>query len=198
MAASAVFAKLNLKDQREIFILNAPDSFEREVAKLGDVVVRRKVTASSRVAFGLAFVTSQQELDAAAKALAPAAEGDAVIWLAYPKSTSKKYTSTLRRESGSDGFAKAGFESVRMIAIDEDWSAKRLRRAQYIKTMTSEAPPQTASLVSVSRLPRSAGRAVLTGENLTHLRGFQAFKTSRGEEWAVSKIGKEKASRARR
>jgi hypothetical protein len=27
MAASAVFAKLNLKDQKEIFILNAPDSF---------------------------------------------------------------------------------------------------------------------------------------------------------------------------
>ena len=156
MAASAVFAKLNLKDQQEIFILNAPDSFAREIAKLEGVVVRRKVAPSSRVAFAVAFVTSQPELDAAAQALAPAADGDAVIWLAYPKSTSKKYTSTLTRESGSDVFAKAGFESVRMIAIDEDWTAKRLRRAQYIKTMT------------------------------------------RSEEWAVSKTGKEKASRARR
>jgi len=156
MAASAVFAKLNLKDQKEIFVLNAPDSFEREIAKLDGVAVRRKVAVSSRIAFAVAFVTSQPELDAAAKALAPAADGDAVIWLAYPKSTSKKYTSTLTRESGSDRFAKAGFESVRMIAIDEDWTAKRLRRAQYIKAMT------------------------------------------RSEEWAVSKIGKEKAARARR
>ena len=156
MAASAVFAKLNLKDQTEIFVLNAPDSFEREIAKLDGVAVRRKVAVSSRIAFAVAFVTSQPELDAAAKALAPAADGDAVIWLAYPKSTSKKYTSTLTRESGSDRFAKAGFESVRMIAIDEDWTAKRLRRAQYIKAMT------------------------------------------RSEEWAVSKIGKEKAARARR
>ena len=136
MAPSAVFAKLNLKDQHEIFVLNAPPSFEPEIKTLGDVAVRRKVTPSSQVTFAIAFVTTQAELDAAATALARAAQGDAVIWLAYPKATSKTYTSTLTRESSSDVFAKAGFESVRMIAIDEDWTAKRLRRADYIKTMT--------------------------------------------------------------
>lgn len=31
---------------------------------------------------------------------------------------------------------EAGFEPVRMIAIDEDWSALRFRRAEFIKTMT--------------------------------------------------------------
>ena len=30
----------------------------------------------------------------------------------------------------------AGFEPVRMVAIDEDWSALRFRRAEFIKTMT--------------------------------------------------------------
>jgi hypothetical protein len=135
MPTSAVFTKLNLKDQKEIFVLDAPASFEPEIAKLIDVTIRRKVTPSSAVGFAVAFVTTQQELDAAAKLLAPAAEGDAVIWLAYPKATSKKYRSSITRESGSESFAKAGFESVRMIAIDEDWTAKRLRRADYIKTM---------------------------------------------------------------
>jgi hypothetical protein len=136
MAPSAVFAKLNLKDQSEIFVLNAPASFEPEIRALDDVTVRRKVTPSSHVTFAIAFVTTQSELDAAAKVLAPAAHGDAVIWLAYPKATSKKYTSSLTRESNADAFARAGFESVRMVAIDEDWTAKRLRRADYIKTMT--------------------------------------------------------------
>ena len=28
------------------------------------------------------------------------------------------------------------FEPVRMVAIDEDWSAVRFRRAEFIKTMT--------------------------------------------------------------
>ena len=31
--------------------------------------------------------------------------------------------------------ADAGFEPVRMIAIDEDWSAVRFRRVEFIKTM---------------------------------------------------------------
>jgi hypothetical protein len=136
MPTSAVFAKLNLKDQKEIVVLNAPASFEPEIAALSGVDVRRRVTAASTVTFAIAFVTTQPELDAAAALLAPAAAGDAVIWLAYPKATSKTYRSTLKRESGSKIFAKAGFESVRMIAIDEDWTAKRLRRADYIKTMT--------------------------------------------------------------
>ena len=29
-----------------------------------------------------------------------------------------------------------GFEPVRMVAIDEDWSALRFRRVEHIKTMT--------------------------------------------------------------
>ena len=29
-----------------------------------------------------------------------------------------------------------GFEPVRMVAIDEDWSAKRYRRVSFIKNMT--------------------------------------------------------------
>jgi len=28
----------------------------------------------------------------------------------------------------------AGFDSVRQVAIDEDWSALRFRRVEYIKT----------------------------------------------------------------
>jgi len=28
----------------------------------------------------------------------------------------------------------AGFESVRMVAIDEDWSALRFRKSAYVKT----------------------------------------------------------------
>jgi hypothetical protein len=30
----------------------------------------------------------------------------------------------------------AGFEPVRMVAVDEDWSALRFRRVGFIKTLT--------------------------------------------------------------
>jgi hypothetical protein len=136
MPASSVFAKMNLKDQKEIVVLNAPDSFEREIAALDGVSVRRTLSSSSPVAFGVAFVITQADVDAVAAPLARAAEGDAVIWFAYPKSSSKKYTASINRDRGWETMGKAGFEPVRMVAIDEDWSAVRFRRADYIKTMT--------------------------------------------------------------
>ena len=136
MSASSVFAKMNLKDQKEIVVLNAPASFEPEIAALDDVSVRRKLSASSRVAFGVAFVITQADVDAVAAPLARSAEGDAVIWFAYPKGSSKKYKASINRDQGWDAMGKAGFEPVRMVAIDEDWSAVRFRRADYIKTMT--------------------------------------------------------------
>ena len=40
---SAVFKKLNLKDQREIAVVSAPASFEPEIAALRGVAVRRSI-----------------------------------------------------------------------------------------------------------------------------------------------------------
>ena len=79
-----------------------------------------------------------RQVDAHAKALAKRAEGDAVIWFAYPKSSSKRYQTTLTRDNGWQALGDLGFEAVRMIAIDEDWSAKRYRRAEFIKTLNRD------------------------------------------------------------
>ena len=137
--ASRVFAKLNLKDQPEILVLDAPRSFEAELGQLDGVRVRRKLTPGTSVSFALVFVTTQAGIEAIARPLAKAAGGDAIIWFAYPKGTSKNYTSTIDRDHGWNALGDAGFESVRMIAIDEDWTAKRLRKAAYIKTMKRDA-----------------------------------------------------------
>ena len=129
--ASAVFAKLNLKDHREIVVVNAPDSFGPELKKLSGVAVRTKVS-DRPISFALAFVTRQPEVDAMAKSLTRAAEGDAIIWFAYPKGSSKRYRSEINRDNGWKALGAAGFEGVRMVAIDEDWSAVRFRRVEFI------------------------------------------------------------------
>jgi hypothetical protein len=53
------------------------------------------------------------------------AEGDAIVWFAYPKGTSKKYKSQIDRDNGWNMLGHEGFEPVRMVAIDEDWSDSR-------------------------------------------------------------------------
>ena len=54
----------------------------------------------------------------------------------YPKGTSKKYKCEFNRDSGWPALGAGGYEPVRMVAIDEDWSALRFRKAEKIKSMT--------------------------------------------------------------
>jgi hypothetical protein len=56
--------------------------------------------------------------------LAAACTGDAILWMVYPKGTSKKYRCEFNRDSGWAVLAAAGFQPVRMV----------------IKTMTRKKP----------------------------------------------------------
>jgi hypothetical protein len=110
----------------------------------------------------LAFVTRKSEVDALAKAVAARTPGDAIVWFAYPKGTSKKYTCDFNRDTGWDALRAAGFDTVRAVAIDEDWTALRFRRVEYIKARenNTEIEPVTAPNISAPKLtPPEKGRA---------------------------------------
>jgi hypothetical protein len=129
------FEKMNLKGQKQIVVLNTPKSFESELGALQGVRVVRDVADARDVEFSLAFVQKQRDVDTLARMVAKKAQGDAIVWFAYPKGTSKKYQSEINRDNGWQILGDLGFECVRSVAIDEDWSGLRFRRAEFIKTM---------------------------------------------------------------
>ena len=63
---------------------------------------------------------------------------DALVWVAYPKKSSTRYRSEINRDHGWQPLGDLGFEGVRQIAVDEDWSAVRFRKADQIKKLTRE------------------------------------------------------------
>ena len=130
---TALFKKLNLGDHRDILVVDAPSSFEPELDLLQGVTIGRDPKKAKSIAFALVFVKTLAEVAAAAKLL-PKAVGDAIVWMAYPKGTSKRYRCEFNRDNGWAAIEAAGFESVRMVAIDEDWSALRFRRSEYVKS----------------------------------------------------------------
>jgi hypothetical protein len=132
----STFEKLNLKNHSTILVLNPPASFEPELAALHAITVLRNLQDLDAIGFSLAFVTTRKEVDTFAKAIAKRAKGDAAVWFAYPKGTSKKYKSEINRDTGWHALGQAGFEPVRAVAIDEDWSAVRFRRVEFIEKMT--------------------------------------------------------------
>lgn len=131
---SSIFEKLNLKEHREIVVINAPVSFEGELAALKDVTVLRDLKKVKTVQFALLFATRQAEVDSLSQPLVEKTRGDAVLWFAYPKGTSKKYACDFNRDTGWNILRSLGFDTVRAVAIDDDWSALRFRRVEFIKT----------------------------------------------------------------
>ena len=79
-------------------------------------------------------MTKKSEVDALAAKVAKRAKGDAVVWFAYPKGSSKKLRCDFNRDTGWDAVKAAGFDTVRAVAIDEDWTGLRFRRTEFIKS----------------------------------------------------------------
>jgi hypothetical protein len=134
-----IFKKLNYKDQKVMHIFSPPQPFLHHMEEMQhSAEFRSALFPDEKAAFIIAFVTKQSEIEEMAPAFAAALVGDGVLWFAYPKGTSKNYKCDFNRDTGWDILGKLGFEGVRMVAIDEDWSALRFRKAEFIKTMTRE------------------------------------------------------------
>lgn len=132
-----LFKKLNLKEQQIIFSINHPVSFETELKAIGKLVqIKTQVKTTDKTDFIIFFCTKQAEVDKATAVVAKTLQGDGIVWFAYPKGTSKKYKCDFNRDTGWEVLGENGFEPVRQVAIDEDWSALRFRRVEHIKTMT--------------------------------------------------------------
>jgi len=97
---STVFVKLNLKDHKQIVVLDSPGTFESELAAVKGVEILRDLKKVKEATFFLAFVTTPEQINALAPAIARKAAGDVIVWFAYPKRTSKKYKSQIDRDNG--------------------------------------------------------------------------------------------------
>jgi len=129
---TTLWDKLNLKDDQQVVVLNAPKSFAAALEALPRGRVHRNISAIKELTFALVFVEKKMELDKVSAAVVARVTGDAVLWFAYPKGTSKRFACDFNRDTGWDVLRASGFDTVRQVAIDEDWSALRFRRSEFI------------------------------------------------------------------
>jgi hypothetical protein len=125
--------KMTWKEGLNIQVWNSPTEFD---TILQSWMNEGYVNPSLKPDFLLGFVKSEAELSQVLKQMLPFLSEDQQLWIAYPKKTSKKYKASINRDSGWGELGTLDFEGVRQIAIDEDWSALRFRRINYIKNMT--------------------------------------------------------------
>ncbi|MCD2443372.1 hypothetical protein LQ757_13905 [Agromyces sp. SYSU K20354] len=127
--------KLNVTDP-VVRVFDAPNSFRDHVMAVDGVVLDETRAGIESAGWVLGFAQTQEQVDAFAESVASLTAGDAIVWIAYPKASSKRYRCEFNRDTGWFSMGAAGFEPVRQVAIDEDWSALRFRRIEFIKNLT--------------------------------------------------------------
>jgi hypothetical protein len=130
-----LLGKLNYKGQERIVVINASDSFKEQTAEaLKNVIVDRTIDPRYPYNYMILFVKSRAEVDHITPVALHNLTADGVLWYCYPRKTSKKYTADIDRDHGWNALANSGFQGVRLIQVDEDWSAIRFRNIKYIKS----------------------------------------------------------------
>lgn len=135
MEAEKILKKLQYKGgDTPVLILGAPESYREVVETIGARVDTEAV--EDQYDFVQIFGTSNQAIRDAVDKTAGLLGNDALFWLCYPKKSSKAYRSDCSRETVAQIPADYGYEPVRQVAIDDDWSALRYRRVSDIGKMT--------------------------------------------------------------
>lgn len=125
--------KFNFKDQTSVFALNVPEEFDKVLVQWKDHMTVLVDPPGEPCPFVLIFARDRLQLEESKPILKSTMDPSGLIWVAYPKKSSKRYKSDLSRDDFWDAFKDFGLEPVRQIALDEDWSALRFKPGSEIK-----------------------------------------------------------------
>ena len=135
--------KLNYKGYNRIVIINAGEDFLQSVSdELRDVKIDTSIDQRCPYNFMVIFVKSIREVNDISPMALHNLTADGVLWFCYPKKTSKKLSSELERDRGWKSLNDMGFHGIRMVSVDDDWSALRFRNVKYIKSTSGRYPKQ--------------------------------------------------------
>ena len=125
MPESALARKMKLKPGQRAALVNAPEGYLKELSPLSaGVEVAEKL--QGEFDWLQIFVKNKAELDKLVPKVLAALKPESLLWITFPKGTSKIQTD-LTRDKRWDALQKADLKWVNLISVNETWSAFALR-----------------------------------------------------------------------
>jgi hypothetical protein len=122
LSDKSVADKLLIKKDSRIKIIGAPDGYVDSLGSTGGA----ESGESRNLDLIQAFVKSRQELESLLAQLKTEVKPGGIIWITYPKGTSKM-NADINRDTIAAYAKTLGLQAVAMISIDDTWSALRLK-----------------------------------------------------------------------
>lgn len=130
MATTPLSKKLRIQPGQRMLILNAPGRYLEELGPLPEEVEVAQ-TPEGKFDFVHVFVKNVAELERLGLVGIDAVVHDGLLWISYPKKSSK-VTTDLTRDVGWDVVAEAGLRPVTQVSINDTWSALRFRPVERV------------------------------------------------------------------
>jgi hypothetical protein len=133
--------KLNYKGQKRIVVMNADKDFPLASGdELKDVQVDTDIDPRYPYEFMMIFVRKISEVRNTAPVALHNLTDNGVLWFCYKKKSSKKGSSDLDRDHGWKPLNDMDFYGMRMVSVNEEWSALRFRNIKYIRATSAMFP----------------------------------------------------------
>lgn len=129
---TSLVKKLLLKPNHRMLLLNAPTGYTDLLGELPEGVSLSDTPDGTPYDLVQLFARNRAELEQHAHDALAALNPDGLLWLAFPKSTSKQQ-SDLTRDVGWDVIHAAGLVGIAAISLDDTWSALRFRPEAQVK-----------------------------------------------------------------
>ena len=128
MSGKTLVQKMLIKPGQRFLLLNAPPGYQARLSDLPAGVIPETTLSSGQADVIQCFITSRKQLEDMLIGLKAALKPGGVLWITYPKVTSR-LASDINRDTINAYAPTLGLQGVAMIAIDEDWAALRLKIA---------------------------------------------------------------------
>jgi len=122
MPESSLAKKMKLKPGSRAAVINAPDEYLNALKH--DVEISQKLT--SKFDWIQIFAKNIKGLDTLAPKAVKALKPESILWLSFPKGTSKIQTD-LTRDKGWEAVQALDLKWITLISVNENWSAFALR-----------------------------------------------------------------------
>jgi hypothetical protein len=155
MAPSDLAKKLQIKPGSRLLLLNVPEDQRQRLDPLPEGVQVAERPDSPADAVYL-FVRNRGELESHAAAALGALEPGGLLWIAYPKKSSKIPTD-INRDAGWGPVAEAGWEGVAIVSVDDVWSALRFRPLQEVGRKAARTTEKRAGRADSGAEPAADG-----------------------------------------
>ena len=125
MPESALAKKMKLKPGQRATIINAPPGYLKELGPL-PAGVQLADHLQGQFDWLQIFVKNKARLDQLLPKVIRALKPDSLLWVSYPKGTSKIQTD-LTRDQGWEAIPTADLKWLSLISVNATWSAFALR-----------------------------------------------------------------------